>query len=165
MDNSDAKPLQNENFDISEGWESDMKGISQQLQESQTGKILQYKTIQQFTGAPMAADGRINQPSNRVPTTLIDKKSSRLPDPQQQSSSAGVSPAVQFVWVAERTEQQKSGLFQPQSSTPSARDMHELSGDSTGRNSRWIQPIVTPKTASTLNKRRAAGARGEEDTV
>jgi hypothetical protein len=150
--NRDAKPLQNENFDISEGWESDVKRISDQLQESQTGKILQYKTIQQFTGAPMAADGRINQPSNRVPTTLIDKKSSRLPDPPQQSSSAGVSPAVQFVWVAEETGQQKPGLYQTKSSGPVTNAPHKRSGDSTMRNSRWIQPIGTATTPYAVNE-------------
>jgi hypothetical protein len=158
MANRKANPLQNENFDISKGWKSSMP----QLQESQTGKILQYKTIQQFTGAPMAAVGKINQPTNRASTIMIDKMSNRLPEPQKQSSG---SPAVQFVWVAEETGQQKPGLFQPQSSTPSARDMHELSGDSTMRNSRWIQPIPigTATTASALNKKRA-GAGGEEDT-
>jgi hypothetical protein len=133
--NRDANPLQNENFDISEGWESDMKGISQQLPESQKGKILQYKTIQQFTGAPMAAVGRINQPLNRASTIMIDKMSNRLPEPQKQSSG---SPAVQFVWVAEETGQQKPGLFQPQGSTPASTNMHKLSGDSTMRNSRWF---------------------------
>jgi hypothetical protein len=141
--NRDANPLQNENFDISKGWESDMKGISQQLQESQKGKILQYKTIQQFTGAPMAAVSRINQSTMRAPATLIDKISNRLPDPPQQSSSKDVSPAVQFVWVAEETGQQKPGLFQPQGSTPAATNMHKLSGYSTMKNSGWIQPIGT----------------------
>jgi hypothetical protein len=138
--NRDANPLQNENFDISEGWESDMKGISQQLQESQKGKFLQYKTIQQFTGAPKAAVGRINQPTNRASTIMIDKMSNRLPEPQKQSSG---SPAVQFVWVAEETGQQKPGLFQPQVSTSAATNMHKLSGYSTMRNSRWIQPTGT----------------------
>jgi hypothetical protein len=158
--NRDAKPLKNENFDISEGWESEMKRISQQLQESQKGKILQYKTIQQFTGAPMAADGRINQPTNRAPPTLIDKISNPLPEPQKQSNG---SSAMQFVWVAEETGQQKPGLFRPQGSIPAATNMHKLPGYSTMRNSRWIQPIGTAKTTSALNKKRA-GTGGEEDT-
>jgi hypothetical protein len=159
----DTKAFRKENFDISEGRESDMKGISQQLQESQTGKIL-YKTLQQFTSGPMAAVGKINQPTNRASTIMIDKMSNRLPEPQKQSSG---SPAVQFVWVAGETGQQKPGLFQPQSSTPSARDMHELSGYSTMRNSRWIQPKGTTTIASDLNKKREkrGGAVGEEDTV
>jgi hypothetical protein len=146
MANRDAKRLQNENFDISEGWKSDMP----QLQESQTGKILQYKTIQQFTSGPIPAVGRINQPTNRASTTLIDKLSNRLPDPQKQNS---VSPAVQFVWVAEETGQQKPGLYQTKSPGPVTNAQPKHSDDFSIRHSRWIQPIGKATTASTHNKK------------